>query len=396
VGTRVPSPASPQLPGTSVTWTAAASGGSGTYEYKFDLWDGSSFSTVQSYGASATWTWNTTGLALGNYSVQVQARSAGSIASYEAVQIVPYTLVGSLPSGTTVSLTPSPASPQPPGTSVVWTASASGGSAPYQYEFWLEDPNESMSLAQAYSASNTFTWDTTGLAGTYKMRVLVRNAGTSVGWDATQTVPFFVITPATGVTVSISPASPQDAGTSVTWTATASGGSGTYQYQFWLYSNNSWSIVRPYSTSDTWIWDTSGFPLGEYAVWVEARNNGSSADYEANSGSLPFYLQGSPAARSVTLTASPDSPRAPGTPVTFAATATGTGGLYQYQFWLSPGLTPDGDEIWSIVQPYSTTNTWVWDTTGVLPGTYKIVVWAKYAGSTVAMEADATVTYIIQ
>jgi len=219
----------------------------------------------------------------------------------------------------------------------------------------------------------------------------VRNATTLDGWDAVQTVPYTIVTAATAVTLSASPASPQNVGTSVTWTATASGGSGTYQYRFWLYSNNSWSIIRPYSTSNTWTWDTSGLPLGTYLVWVEARNNGSTADYEAYSEPQYYYLTGNPAATAVTVTASPASPKPHGTTVTFTATATGTGGLYKYQFWLYDGVA------WSIVQPYSTTNTWTWNTTS-LPGTYTIEVWARYAGSSpdIVVEALTDVTYILQ
>ena len=95
-----PSPASPQAPGASVLWTAVAGGGSGNYQYQFWLNDGTSWSIAKPYGATNdnTWTWNTTGLATGTYSVQVWARSAGSTAAYEAfTPVATYVLERLLP-----------------------------------------------------------------------------------------------------------------------------------------------------------------------------------------------------------------------------------------------------------------------------------------------------------
>ena len=83
-----PSPASPQAPGASVLFTAAAGGGSGTPEYQFWLHNGTSWSIAQAYSTTATWTWNTSGLPTGTYLVQVWARNAGSGAVYEAFTTV--------------------------------------------------------------------------------------------------------------------------------------------------------------------------------------------------------------------------------------------------------------------------------------------------------------------
>ena len=80
-------------------------------------------------------------------------------------------------------------------------------------------------------------------------------------------------------------------GTSVTWTAVASGGSGNYQYQFWLHNGTSWSIEKAYgATNDnTWTWNTTGLPTGTYHVLVWARSVGS-ADV-AFTPVVPYVLQ---------------------------------------------------------------------------------------------------------
>ena len=298
--TVTPSPASPRNVGTSVTWTAAASGGSGSYQYQFWLFNGTSWSLAKPYGATNdnNWTWNTTGLAPGSYVVHVWARNAGSTAEWEAT--APYTSYVLQPSSgpaTAVTVTPSPAGPQNVGTTVTWTAAASGGSGPYEYQFWLYN-GIYWSIVKPYGAqnNNTWTWDTAGLAGgTYKVVVYARNVGSVEGYEAFSADISYVLQagPATAVTVSPSPASPQAVGTSVTWTAAASGGSGTYEYQFWLYNGIYWSIVKPYgATNDnTWTWNTAGLAAATYKVVVYARNAGSAEAYEAFSADAFYVLQ---------------------------------------------------------------------------------------------------------
>ena len=85
-----PSPASPKPSGTTVLFTAVATGGSGNYQYKFFVNDGSGWVIAKDYGATNdnTWTWNTYGLDAQSYSFQVWVREAGSTAAYEAYTAV--------------------------------------------------------------------------------------------------------------------------------------------------------------------------------------------------------------------------------------------------------------------------------------------------------------------
>ena len=298
-----PSPASPQAPGASVLWTAAASGGAGNYQYQFWLHNGTSWSIAKPYSATNdnTWTWNTTGLAPGNYLVEVWAKSAGSSAVWEVYSSdTPYVLqAATAPTAVTFNPPPSPASPQTAGASVLWTAVASGGSGSYQYQFWLYN-GASWSIAKAYGATNdnSWTWNTTGLApGNYLVEVWARNAGSTAAWEVYSTDTPYVLQATAPTAVALtpppSPASPQAPGASVLWTAVASGGSGNYQYQFWLYNGASWSIAKPYgATNDnTWTWNTTGLPTGTYLVEVWARNAGSPAGWEVYSTDTSYVLQ---------------------------------------------------------------------------------------------------------
>jgi hypothetical protein len=66
---------SPQVQGAVITFTAAATGGSGIYEYYFTLRNPQTgrWSVGQAYSENPIWTWNTTGIDTGTYTLQVWA-----------------------------------------------------------------------------------------------------------------------------------------------------------------------------------------------------------------------------------------------------------------------------------------------------------------------------------
>jgi hypothetical protein len=169
------SPASPQAPGTPVVFAAGASGGVGPYEYRFRLYSNSAWSEVKAFSTDNTWTWDTSGVPFGSYSIRVDARSTGSPSISEAYRQVTYLL--SNPPVTAVTLSTSPATPQAPGTQVVFAAGASGGVGPYEYRFRLYS-NGAWSEVKAFGTDNTWTWDTSGVPfGSYSIRVDARSAG---------------------------------------------------------------------------------------------------------------------------------------------------------------------------------------------------------------------------
>jgi len=283
--------ASPQLIGSSIKFTAAGSGGSGDYEYKFWLKTGGIWSTVQVYSTTDTWTWNTMGESAGTYGVQVYIRKVGSKAKYEAIKTLSYVLVYPPTAGATLS--PDLASPLLIGNNnITFTAGGVGGSGNYEYRFWLKTGGV-WSPTGAYSTTDTWTWNTLGVpAGTYGVQVYVRNAGSSAKSEAVKNLSYVLVpsTPATGATLSPDHASPQTAGTDVTFTAGGVGGSGSYEYKFWVKAAGVWTPMQGYSATETWTWDTTGLTPGSYRVQVYVRNVGSSAQYEAVSG-MAYVIQ---------------------------------------------------------------------------------------------------------
>jgi len=272
---------SPQLSGTAVTFDAAASGGSGNYQYQYWLKNTAGiFTLVKPYSATSTWSWDTTGLTTGAYRIVVQARNSGSTVSFDQERAMNFSLNAPSGPGVAVSLSPNVPSPQTVGVPIFLSASVSGGSGTYEYQFWLRNTAGVYSLVQPYGLNSSWKWDTSGaLPGGYVVAVQARVVGSAAAFDVEAKYNYLinaVPTPATGVTISTSLASPQTVGAQVFVTGSASGGSGNYEYRFWLKDTlGAYTMVQPISAGSIWKWDTTGLTPGTYTISVQARSVGS-------------------------------------------------------------------------------------------------------------------------
>ena len=121
----------------------------------------------------------------------------------------------------TVTLTPDKTAPQVTGTAITFTAHVTGGTAPYQYKWWLFD-GTTWTIAQDWSTAGLFTWTPAQARATYRVGVWVRNAGVTADDSSVNlSVPFVITAPPpatiTGLTSTLP--SPQVTGTAITFTA---------------------------------------------------------------------------------------------------------------------------------------------------------------------------------
>ncbi len=392
-------PSSPALGGTSVTMTATA--GCPDLNPVYEFWvlapGASSYQLLQAYSTTSTYTWNTSGLFPGVYRVTVWARDAGSAGEFGNAfgtwdtynNATLYTVVTNPCSA--VSLAAAPAGSANVGTAVGITAHASGCPSPL-YQFWILAPGaSSFTLAQAYSTTSSFTWDTANkVPGVYVLGTWARNAnspgtfGNTLGrFDASNTSQYTVTTCSAG-SIGSAPPSSARVGTSVTFTATASGCPNPNPvYQFWTLAPaaTSWTVVQAYSTSNTLTWSTAGKAPGTYqfAAWVrDASSAGASGNQFGSWDVFSSRFFTVTTCTGLSLSSAPASTATVGTSVTFTATATGCPNPNPvYQFWvLAPGASS-----WTLVQAYSTSNTFIWSTTSKAPGTYQVAVWVRDASS---------------
>jgi hypothetical protein len=70
---------SPQVTGTRIQWSASGTGGVVPYQYKFSLYNGSTWTDMTAWTTTSTWTWLPTTQS-NNYVIRVWLRSAGETA----------------------------------------------------------------------------------------------------------------------------------------------------------------------------------------------------------------------------------------------------------------------------------------------------------------------------
>jgi hypothetical protein len=199
----------------------------------------------------------------------------------------------------TANIAPDKNSPQAKGTSVTFTGSATGGTGQFEHHFRLKDmATNNVTVVQDYSADKTWTWNTANYKqGDYLVSVWVRNSGSNSQWDAWDQIPFEITAnsvqpqPLEAV-VTPDVTTPQIKGQNVTFTGSATGGSGTYEYLFRLkdVTKNRATTVQSHSPKTTWTWNTGIYDTGDYKISVWVRNAGSQADWEAWD-QIPYELK---------------------------------------------------------------------------------------------------------
>ena len=184
----------------------------------------------------------------------------------------------------------------------------------------------------------------------------------------------FVTVGGTPVTISsLTPnVTPQSVGQTITWTATASGGTPPLQYRFWRLDSGQWVIVRDYNGVNTFTWTPIYSDVGDHSVIVWVKSANSTASWDAWTQTPIFTING--AATVTSLTNNTPTPRV-GVPMTWTATATGSPTPLQYRFWRLDGST------WVIVRDFTTANTWTWTPVAGDVGSHAVIVWVKVAGS---------------
>ena len=245
------------------------------------------------------------------------------------------------------------------GETITWTTKAAGGTGTLKYLFNLYKDGTKIKT-RSYSTTNTFSYTPTE-GGTYKVKVYVKDAAdTKVSKNSTSVTVTAAATPAIS-SVKAGKTSAY-AGEKITWTAAASGGSGTLQYYFILYKDGVKIKTRSYSTTKTFSYTPE--EAGSYKVKVYVKDS-AGTKVSKTSAAVTVTL-GPPAILSVKAG---KTSSAVGEKLTWTAKAVGSEQPLKYYFI----LYKDGVKIKT--RAYSTTNTFSYTLTEA--GTYKVRVYVK-------------------
>jgi hypothetical protein len=284
----------PQAPLTAITWTAAPVGGVAPHQYKWLVSDGTTTTVAANWSTTNSFVW-TPSTANANYRVEVWVRSAGNTADAKEASgssVFPIATIATPgASVASVAISANKAEPQQTGTAIIWSATPSGGTAPFAYKWFVFD-GATWNVVANWSSSATFAWTPTVANSNYRVRVWVKAASNPADQAEATVDKGFTITapaaaapptsvaPVTAVKLTSSKTSPQPLGTTIVFTAQVVGGVAPYEYQWFTFEDQHWTAVGSWGSSPTLTWSRNTSDP-KYQVQVRVRSAGSNAIVEA-------------------------------------------------------------------------------------------------------------------
>lgn len=222
----------------------------------------------------------------GTYYFAVQAYDALGQFSETSTQVA-----GIVPAGvvSALALTSDVPSPQMVGSRVNWRASAVGGTAPYEFQWSLYQA--SGWAVGDWTSAATWTWVPSAASSDYIVRVAVRSGGSSnATGEMSQSLPFVVTaTRVAAVSVTSNLPPPQRLGKTVQFSATAAGGTGAYEYRWFVWDGTTWIAATRWIPTPTWSWSPAAVN-DRYAIRVWVRSLGATTDVPEATATVAFPI----------------------------------------------------------------------------------------------------------
>ncbi len=365
--------------GDTVTWTAAASGGSGTLQYCFYVLKDGTTVKKGTYGTGKTFSYKIG--AAGTYTAKVFVKDSSGTAVNKTGGTV---TVGASAPVTISSITANKSSANV-GDTITWTAAASGGSGTLQYCFYIMKDGTTVKKG-TYGTVKTFSYKV-GAAGTYTAKVFVKdNSGTAVNkTGGTVTVGASAPLSIASVTANKSKA---NVGETITWTANnAAGGSGTLQYCFYIYKDGATVYKGSYGTGKSVSYKVAS--AGTYTAKAFVKD---AAGTTVNKAGGTVTVTGTSAAITIGTIKAYQTATSQGNAIKWTATASGGSGTLQYCFY----VYRDGE----IVEKgtYGTSGTYVYQLPPMkVSGTYnyEVKVFVKDAAEAKTSKTGGAITITV-
>jgi uncharacterized membrane protein len=225
--------------------------------------------------------WNTAGLLPGTATIQVAVRNLGNSVT-DATSKVSYTL------GDTCSVSTLTASGSGLTRQLDAAAACTGAGIP-SYSYSVVAPNGTTNLLRDFALDPSFIWDTTGLDGTFSVRVDVRAQQSPTQPLTSKSVKVAVGDACTKVSLADTWGAHQRS-EPLSLVASVTCGSAELSFQMRAAKESAWTTVCPYSAQSNCVLDLAAHPAGDYLVRALVRKAGSIAPSDAASAARDFVL----------------------------------------------------------------------------------------------------------
>lgn len=265
---------------------------------------------MRDWNADNTWTWKTDTRDIGDNKISVWIRDTyhAPANSYDLEIVCEHYYIIENKAPINPMLTSDKNEPQPAGTAITWTASATDpdGDELY-YRFWIKGPatNGVWEIKRDWSTDNTWTWYTSDAdVGDTDISVWILDGHHAPynKYDLEEKCYGYTITsvnkpPCYGILVPTR-TEPQRAGTSIAWVAYAEDPDGdTRYYRFWIKgpgTSNSWAIKQDWSTDNIWVWHTTAADIGntDISVWIRDGHHVGTDGYDLEKKVYSYRIRG--------------------------------------------------------------------------------------------------------
>jgi hypothetical protein len=315
------SPPSPQAVGTTVTLTATVtpSGAAGSVQF----FDGATAigTPVAVSGGTATRTTST--LTAGTHSLKATFTPTSSAAFTSSTSSVVSYTISAGPTTTTTALAVTPASPQVQGTTLTLKATLTPSAAVGSVQFF--DGASTIGSPVAVSGGIAQTPTTALTVGSHTLKATFTPTDANAFTTSTSsTVSYTITAPATSTTTTLGvlPASPQQAGTALTFTGTVAPATAAGSVQF---LDGATVLGSGTVSGGVATFSTSSLAVGSHTLTAKFVPTNPATFGPSTSAAVPYTITPAPATdTTTTLTVSPPSGVTHGTTVNLTATVTPT------------------------------------------------------------------------
>ncbi|WP_216829297.1 triple tyrosine motif-containing protein [Alkalihalobacterium elongatum] len=259
---------SPQPSNTSVRVTASSNSNKNNL-FKFSVYDGNKWRTVQKYSSNNKLTWKPT--KSGSYKIKVEVKHRLSKNKRDHERTINYRVyaparINSLKADKSLT--------QPINTNIILTTSTNSSSNNL-IQYRVHD-GERWRTVQSYSSDRKLNWKPTK-PGTYKVKARVKHKSSNKTFDQERTLQFTIYEPAVIKSFSTDQSTPSEIDTNIILAADTTK-QGDHLFRFSVHDGTKWSTLQSYSSTKQVNWKPS--KAGNYKLRVDVKDKHSNKSFD--------------------------------------------------------------------------------------------------------------------